>query len=94
MAFLDSAFGRATVNTPLSYWVLAFSREPVHRKSVSYTLAMDGAKKHVIFDLAPGTYRVSSNGSQVAKNIVVKDNDFSLSFEAHGKAGDTFIVRK
>ena len=78
----------------MDQWVLAFSKEPVHRESVSYTLAMDGAKKHVIFDLAPGTYSVSSNGSPVAQNIVVKDKDFSLSFEAHGKAGDTFIVSK
>jgi len=78
-------------------WALAFATEPARRKAITYTLAADGAKRHIIFDLEPGAYEVTKNGSAVRGDFQVEDKDFSMSISiaAAGKADDEFaIIRK
>ena len=75
-------------------WALIFSTQPARRKAVTYTLASDGAKRHVVFDLQPGLYGVTKNGEPVAGDFRVKDKDFSLGFAAAGKAGDEFAIAR
>ena len=74
-------------------WALLFAAEPAQRSRVVYALP-GPAKRHVIFDLKPGTYAVTRTGKTVDDDLKVADKDFSLSFEAVGESGETFTIER
>ncbi len=75
-------------------WVVAFATEPALRTKVTYRPSADGAGRHVIFDLEPGTYEVAKAGKPVAAGLRVAARDYSLSFASAAKAGEEFTVTR
>jgi hypothetical protein len=78
----------------LDEWVVVFTAEPTRRNAVTYTLAAEGAARHVVLDLEPGVYQVCRGPMPVAEGLVVQDRDFSLGFHAPGAKGDIFTVAR
>jgi len=73
-------------------WVVVFAAEPAVRKVATYTLAAEGAIRHVVLDMEPGVYQVHRGSMPVAEGLIVQDRDFSLGFRAPGAKGDIFTI--